>query len=55
MMGVHLSTAQVDALMAHFDPDGSGEIDRREFRDGIIALGWEIHDPYLLDEVFDTM
>ena len=48
MMGVHLSTAQVDALMAHFDPDGSGEIDYNEFMWGFfnqreLLRAWKLH------------
>lgn len=53
--GLKRSAHRVMEFFRQMDSDGNGEIDRDEFRQALIAMGWEIHDPYLLNDVFDTM
>ena len=53
--GLKRSAHRVMDFFRRMDRNGDNEIDKYEFRNAIEALGWEIHDPYLLDEVFDTM
>ena len=48
MMGANLSNAQLDALMEHFDPDGSGEVDYSEFMWAFfnqrqLLRDWKVH------------
>ena len=53
--GLKRSSGRVMEFFRKMDKNGDGQLDKREFRQGLSALGWEVHDPYLLDEVFDMM
>lgn len=45
------SCTRVMDCFRSFDIDGNGVVDRYEFRRAINGLGWEVFDPFLLDEV----
>ena len=53
--GLRRSAQRVRDLFHVLDADGNGTLDKLEFRHVLGLLGWELDDPYLIDEVFDAM
>ena len=54
--GLRRSSMRVMDFFRMADRDGSGTIDKAEFRHVIIdSMGYEMHDPYLIDELFDSI